>query len=128
MRFLLDAGVPDLVAQPFRDAGHHVVLHRDLLPEGSPDELVCRTAVLEDAILVAVDRDMRRIARPYGTPGDIASPRTLDLVSLLCAEWQASSRITQAMTFIENEWRFRESKRARRLWIDIGLHFLRTHR
>jgi hypothetical protein len=32
------------------------------------------------------------------------------------------------MSFIEHEWAITRQKAARRLWIDIGTHYLRTYR
>ena len=83
MRFSPRCGVPDLVAGPLRAAGHEVVLHRELLSDGAPDDLVCRTAIIEAAVLVAIDRDMRRLAKPYGSPTGSGLFETLHLVSLV---------------------------------------------
>ncbi len=66
LRTFLDAGVPDSVARMLQEYGHFVILHRDALSEGSSDDLVCATALANDAILVAIDADMKRLAKQYG--------------------------------------------------------------
>lgn len=40
MRLLIDENVPDSVAQFFLERGHEVVFARDLLPRGTPDQVV----------------------------------------------------------------------------------------
>jgi hypothetical protein len=39
----LDAGCPDSVGQTFKVHKHGVTCHRDVLPEKTPDEIVCLT-------------------------------------------------------------------------------------
>jgi predicted nuclease of predicted toxin-antitoxin system len=58
--------VPDSVARVFRDNGHHTILYREVLPERMPDDAVCTTALLNDAILVAIDPDMKQFAKRFG--------------------------------------------------------------
>ena len=62
----LDAGVPDSVGQVFKESGHTVIFYRDALPEGAKDEVVCATALKNNAILVAIDGDMKQLAKRYG--------------------------------------------------------------
>ncbi len=70
LRLFLDAGVPDSVGEAFKAAGHEVLLHRDHLPEKSPDALVCTVSELNDCILVAFDGDMKQIAKQHGMSGN----------------------------------------------------------
>jgi len=72
-RVLLDASAPDSVGAVFSKRGHTVILHREVLVEATPDEVVCAAALVNDAILVALDNDMARIVKRYGnTPGILA--------------------------------------------------------
>ncbi|MGN6548777.1 MAG: DUF5615 family PIN-like protein [Pararhizobium sp.] len=128
LRLLLDAGVPDSVGRSFRDVGHTVILHRDVLDDGAPDTLVCVTALKNESILVAIDGDMKRLTAPkrFG-PQDDRFAR-LNLIKLSCGEVQAANRIAQAMSFIELEWSISQQKVARRLWLEITNSHMVTHR
>jgi predicted nuclease of predicted toxin-antitoxin system len=66
----LDAGVPNSVGRALAETGYEVLFHRDVLPDETPDEVVCVTAVENKAVLVAVDNDMKQLAKQHGvTPG-----------------------------------------------------------
>ena len=126
LRVFLDEGVPDAVGRAFRGFGHEVILHREALAAGVPDPLVCAAAQANDAILVAYDKDMKKIARRRGVgAGRFAR---LSLIHLQCPEPTAASRIEQAMSFIEHEWSVSSTPDARRLYVEIGAGFLRTNR
>jgi len=128
MTMLLDAGVPDSVGQVLTSSGHDVIHHRDVLPERTADIVVAQTALHAGAILVAIDNDMKQIAQKYGmTPHGDRFDR-LSLIRLCCGEVISAKRVEQALSFIEHEWRFARQKRARRMWIDVGQHLLRTNR
>ena len=62
MRILLDQNVPDSVAAVFEDRGHTVLYLRDVLAPDSPDEIVAAFSEAEDAVLVSLDGDFKRIA------------------------------------------------------------------
>ena len=93
----------------------------------TPDNLVAAAALANDAILVAIDGDMRQLARRYGASHGSDRFSRLSLIHLSCNEVLAAKRIEQAMTFIEHEWSVSREKSARRMWVDIGQHFLRSH-
>jgi hypothetical protein len=71
---------------------------------------------------------MNQMARRYGVTPKGDRFATLNVIRLCCNEVLASKRLAQAMTLIENEWSFAEGKTARRLWIDVAAHFIRTNR
>ena len=128
LRTFLDAGVPDSVGRIFSDAGHSVIYHREALDDGVADEVVCATALANDAILVAIDGDMKRIAKRYGMTPQNERFQRLNVIRLCCNEPLAAKRVVQALSLIQHEWNYSQEKTARRLWIDIGPHFIRTHR
>ncbi len=78
--------------------------------------------------LIAVDPDLKRLVRRFGSSPENASFKSLNLIWLSCGPVMAMKRIEQAMSFIEHEWEFACRKRARRLWIDIGPHRMATYR
>jgi len=128
IRALLDAGVPDSVGHVLAEAGHDVIYHRDILPERTPDVTVAATALENDAVLVAIDHDMRQIAQKYGMAARGGRFDRLSLIRLCCEEVLSAKRLAHAMSFVEFEWDFRARKAARRMWVEIGPHHLRTNR
>lgn len=128
LKVFLDAGVPDSVGRVFSDYGYTVIYHRNALPEGSADEVVCATALANNAILVAIDGDMKQLAKRYGvTPqGDRFSK--LNIIRLCCNEVLAAKRLGQALSLIDHELQFSKAKTSRRMWVDVLPHQLRTHR
>ena len=127
---LLDEGTPVPVANPFARNGHRVIHFHEVLRrgEGVKDDVVATMALQNDAALIAVDPDLRRLVRRFGSSPDHARFKSLNLIWLSCGPVMATKRIEQAMSFIEHEWEFACRKRARRLWIDIGLHKMTSHR
>ncbi len=125
---LLDEGTPVLAAQPFLTRNHKVIYHSDVLVSGSKDEIVVATAIVNKAALIAVDLDMKRFVRRFGSPNVSEKYQKLDLIFVGCNETLAAKRLEHAMSFIEHEWQVRCGKLARRLWVDVGAHRLSTYR
>jgi predicted nuclease of predicted toxin-antitoxin system len=126
LRFFLDEGVPDSVARTLRDAGHEAILLRESgIQRGSPDQLVCAYAEVTEAILVALDADMKKLAQGHGAGA--GRFKRLNLVKLSCPEPQAAKRVREALSLILHEWNLGEP-RERRLHIEIGISVIRTFR
>ncbi len=125
MKFLLDAGVPHSVGVSFQETGHKVIFYNEVLPEKASDLQVCETALANDAILVAIDQDMRRIANRFGI-----NPRyqKLSLLHIGCNEVMASKRVRQAIDLIDMEWSFKLQKPSRRLWFEVTGQYFKTVR
>jgi predicted nuclease of predicted toxin-antitoxin system len=125
---LLDEGTPVSAADPFYARNHGVIPFADALEPGSKDDLVAWTAIQNNAALIAVDNDMKRLVRRFGVPNDNPRYPSLHLISISCGEVLAAKRIEHAMSFIEHEWRVACEKKARRLWVDIAPHRLTSCR
>lgn len=69
LRFLLDEGVPHSVGRYLESRGHEVIYFDAALMPGSPDVLVAKTAEANDAILIALDGDMKALAKRAGIGG-----------------------------------------------------------
>lgn len=111
-----------------RRHGHTVIQHRSVLIRGAPDNVVCAAAIANDAILIAIDNDMKQLAKRYGvTPRGERFP-SLNIIRLCCREALASKRLMQASSLILHEWDYARAKAARRLWVDIHPHFIRSNR
>lgn len=126
LRIALDEGVPNSVGFAFKDAGHKVIFLNNTITRGTSDILVCAFAALNEAILVAIDGDMRQIARGYGVSN--GQYKNLNLIKLSCAETVAASRVKLFMTLIEHEWHVAGGTTGRRLFVDIGDTVVRTYR
>ena len=57
MRFLLDNDVPDVVARVLIEAGHEVLLLRNVIPKSSSDSVVLDHAVANGLLLITCNRD-----------------------------------------------------------------------
>jgi hypothetical protein len=126
LRLILDEGVPADVGKMFESHGHEIILFDEVVRRGSVDTLVCMAAQANDAILVAFDGDMREIAKRHGISHDRFS--RLNLIKFTCPEPMAHKRLDFAMSFIEHEWVISDAKAARRLYVEISTHVLRSYR
>lgn len=118
LRFFLDEGVPRAVGKRLLQEGHDVIYLQDAVATGSPDQLVCAVAQANEAILVALDGDMKQLAKRHGI-GQLRY-RKLSLLKLSCRETRAVERIGLAMSLIEHEWNFSAGCSDRRIFIEIG--------
>lgn len=126
LKVFLDEGVPDSVGHIFAEAGHQVIFLRDAIAPGAPDQLVCAASEANEAILVALDGDMRAIAQRRGIGQ--RRFRRLSLIKLSCRETKAAERVRSAMSLIEHEWLVAMEAVDRRLFIEIGNDVIRTVR
>jgi predicted nuclease of predicted toxin-antitoxin system len=126
LRVFTDEGVPDSVGDCFASCGHHVIRLREAVATGSPDPLVCAAAEANDAILVALDGDMRALAQRRGIGQRWF--RTLSLIKISCKITRANDRVKAAMSLIENEWLYSADQADRRLFMEIGSDVIRTFR
>ena len=128
LKFALDEGVPNAVGRALQTAGHKVIFLNkgDLVPRGAKDSLVCAFAILNDVILVAMDGDMRAIARGAGITGSVYAK--LNLLKLSCLETEAATRVNAAMTLIEHEWHVGAGAANRRLFVEILTSVIRSNR
>jgi predicted nuclease of predicted toxin-antitoxin system len=125
---LLDEGTPVLSANPFLSRGYQVIHHAEVLESGASDEIVAAMAILNNAALIAVDLDMKRLVRRFGSPSNGPKFKKLDLIFIGCDAVMAEKRLEHAMSFVENEWSVRCEKAARRMWVNIDSHRLTTYR
>ena len=128
LRFALDEGVPNAVGQILEEARHYVIyLNKGtLVPRGAKDEIVSAFAVLNGLILVAIDGDMKAIAKAHGATNSIYAK--LNLLQLSCEPPAAAARVKMALTLIEHEWHVNEHADGRRLFVDIRTSLIRTMR
>jgi predicted nuclease of predicted toxin-antitoxin system len=123
---LLDEGVPAQVADVFSTYGHTIISFESVLTPGVADELVCAAAIANAALLVAYDNDMKQYVRRRGQGPDRF--RNLHLLKFNCPEPMAAARLESAMSMIVNEWVVAHEKVARRVYVEINTHDIRTFR
>jgi predicted nuclease of predicted toxin-antitoxin system len=92
----------------------------------SSDHLVCAIADINDAILVALDGDMKRIAQGHGVGS--GKYLKLGLIKLSCFEPDAAARVQTAMSLIEHEWNAAAGTTGRRIFIEISDRVIRSFR
>ncbi len=126
LRFFLDEGVAISVGKFLETQKHEVVYFHEAATKGSPDQLVCTIAEINDAILVAHDGDMRAFARKAGVSNN--RYKSLSLLKLSCSEPMAIQRIKEALPLIEFEWVKSGNVRKRRIFFEVGKSFMKTNR
>lgn len=124
----MDEGAPAPAAEPFKKAGHSVIEFGEILASGSRDRVVADGAIANNAVLLAVDRDMKQMAKRFGSPTDTGRFDGLHILFVCCGPKIAVDRLGQCMTLIEHEWRHACDKKARRFWIEISNHWVKSYR
>jgi predicted nuclease of predicted toxin-antitoxin system len=126
LKFLADNCVPDSVGRALTEAGHEVILLRDILPTNSPDPLVASVAELNGAILVSFDKDFKTLAPRIGIGQQRF--RKLSRIAFRCGEPEAAKRLRVALGLIEFEWTAAQTASDKRVIIEIGPTYIRTVR
>jgi len=126
LRIFIDQCVPDSAGRAFKEHGHEVTYLREKIATNSPDPLVAAVAEANEAILVSLDADFKRIARRHGVGK--RDFRRLSLIKLSCRESRCYQRISDAMSLILHEWNVAQEGRDRRLFMEIMDNVIRTIR
>jgi predicted nuclease of predicted toxin-antitoxin system len=126
LRFFLDNCVPDSVGKMLEAAGHVVILMREQMAPDSSDPVVAMASEINDAILVTSDKDFRAVAPRVGVGRNRF--KRLSRLQICCPEFQAAKRIEVALSMIEHEWRVMQTGPDKRMIIEVGLSYIRTHR
>jgi predicted nuclease of predicted toxin-antitoxin system len=127
MRFILDENVAASVARMLSEHGFEVANIKELIPEGSVDQLVAFVAEDSHAVLVTSDGDFKKIA-PRIPDGQRKRFRELSRIWLRCNEYQAAERIAKAMSFIQSEFSIAQESRDCRMILCIGQSYIRSER
>ncbi|TGV61035.1 hypothetical protein EN784_01140 [bacterium M00.F.Ca.ET.141.01.1.1] len=127
MKFLLDEGVPVSVGRVLEDAGHEVIFFmKSGLTKGTPDAVVCSAAQSSNAILVAADADMKKLAKGHGvTPAQF---KKMGLVRFECPKPMTTHRIKVALSLIEHEHTKVDGTICARLFVVISEGAIRSYR
>ncbi len=127
MKFLLDEGVPVSVGSILEKNGHEVIFFDNSgLAKGTPDPVVCAAAQSHEAVLIAADHDMKRLAKGHGIT--TARFKKLGLVRFECRKPNCAERIETAISLIEHEWVKVADGVCDRLFVVISETTIRTYR
>lgn len=124
---MLDENVAMSAKRYLLGTDHQVEFIRDLVPEGSVDQLVAFVAEDQGAVLVSHDGDFQKIA-PRIPDGQSARFKKLSRIWLRCNEFQSALRLEKAMSMIETEFDIAQESKDRRMLIWIGKTYIRTER
>jgi predicted nuclease of predicted toxin-antitoxin system len=127
MRFVLDENIPAPVLGALIEKFHEAKSITDLVPGGSPDQLVAAAAEEDGSILVSHDRDFRRIA-PRVMDGQQRRFRRLSIVHMDCAAPRIVQRLVYNLPVIAFELEERRHMRDGRLIIAIRTEMVHIHR
>ena len=97
--------------------GHEVIYLEDALAKGSSDQLVATSAQENEAVLIAFDGDMKKLAQGYGVSK--SRYKTLSIIKMNCDEPSAAIRIHKELYLIESEWERNNHSGKRRLFVEI---------
>ena len=103
-----------------------MLYHQDWLPRGTPDPAVAETAIANEAVYVAQDRDAKQLAKKDRSKG--TRLERMQLLHLRCEGPMAAKRVEYLMDLIEYEWRESQKKKASRFFVEIGKHYFKTFR
>mgnify|MGYP001591866913 CR=1 FL=1 len=127
MRLLIDENVPDSVAQFFSDRGHEIVFARDLLPRGTPDQVIAALGNELDSIIVSWDQDLLGLVSraPVGTRRTL---RSLGRITYRCRYPNGRRRTEELIDWIEFEFAQVQRRRDRRMLVQVGDSYFRIER
>jgi predicted nuclease of predicted toxin-antitoxin system len=100
---------------------------REKIATNTPDPLVAAVAQANQAVLVTMDADFKKIVTRTG----IGAKRykTLSLIRFeKCRESRAAERLLSALSLIEHEWKVGRGNADRRMFVVICPEVIRTHR
>jgi predicted nuclease of predicted toxin-antitoxin system len=126
LSFFLDEGIPDSIGELLEQRGHVVTYGNRTLLRSAEDQVVCSAALTADAILVAADHDMKRIARDHGVQG--GRFKSLSLIKLSCRAPDAATKVEEALSLIEHEWLCGDGRNGRRIWFELQPKVIRIVR
>lgn len=118
MKFFLDEGAPRGIGVRLEAAGYEVIWFDEAASHSDPDTVVAAVAMENDAVLVAVDRDMRTLAKGVGVSN--RRFKTLNLLHFKSKEAIALRRVDAVVPYVDLRWKLSQSVKGRRLWVEVS--------
>lgn len=117
MKFFLDEGAPAGIADTLEEAGFTVIRFHEAASPGDADPIVAQIAMANEAVLVAVDRDMRELAKGAGVSK--SRYKTLNLLHFRSKAAIALGRVDEALPYIRLRLDLTTKTKERRLWVEV---------
>ena len=128
MHLLVDENVPDSVAQFFKERGHTVTLVRDILPRGTPDQIVALVGDELRAVIVTWNhKDFKRLASRIPEKGR-QQFRNLGRITFRCSEAHGRQRLEALIEWVEFEYGQAQKTPDKRMMLEIGESYYRSNR
>jgi predicted nuclease of predicted toxin-antitoxin system len=125
MKFFLDEGVPKQIGDELKSNGFYVIPFVEAAVPGTPDNVVADIAIANEAVLVAVDRDMREIAKALGVSK--SRYKRLSLLAFRCREPDAIRRLSVAIPYIQLQLKLTKNNQGRRLFIEVFANSVKVY-
>jgi hypothetical protein len=120
MLFLADENVPDEVVEFFRARGHDVRKAREELYKGASDRHVVEsTNELAATVLTWNVKDFDRLVARRPPDGNQQRWRHVSAIYFSCKEPRAVRRLVQLINLVEFEYKYAETRRDHRVFINI---------
>ncbi len=126
MRFFADHCVMESVCRLLERRGHEVIRLKDKLPIDAPDPVVARLSEAQEAILLTLDKDFKKIA-PRIPKNAKNRFKKLSRVQLECHP-NMEKRVLATLDLIEFEWEQAQKRSDKRLHMVIRKGSITTHR
>ncbi|MEM6277787.1 MAG: DUF5615 family PIN-like protein [Pseudomonadota bacterium] len=119
MKFFLDEGVLVLLGTVLADEGFEVIPFSEGASKGSSDTVVAEAAIANDAVLVAMDRDMRSLAKAMGVSR--ARFKKLSLLLFRVDAVSSLARVRDAVPYIRLRLELTQAVDfdGRRMWVEV---------
>ncbi len=128
MLLLIDENTPDSVARFFRERGHQVTLVRDILPRGTPDQIVALVGDELHAVVVTWNhKDFKRLVSRI-PEGGRRRFRNLGRITFRCSEAHGRQRLEELIEWVEFEYVQAQKSPDKRMMLEIGETYYRSNR
>jgi predicted nuclease of predicted toxin-antitoxin system len=127
VRIVVDADVPNSVAEFFQRRGHEVIFSREVLLPESKDPLVARLAADQGAVLVTWNRkDFLALAKRRRGPHGAYTYAGMHLITFdACSHPEGLQRLQALIEEIETAYERRVAQRHQRLVAIIGRTYIK---
>jgi len=102
--FFTDQNVPDSVGKFILSSGHDLTRLRDVMVTTTADPVIAAACSQSGHVLVSHDKDFRQTAKRLNIT-QRQYLNSLHRILLACPEPIGASRMTDALSLIESEWR-----------------------
>jgi predicted nuclease of predicted toxin-antitoxin system len=127
--FLTDESIPDSVGDVLQEHGFNVYRTRDLVAPGTSDAIIARLSDERGTILIVNDRHYKGNFSPMTRSAiSLRRLRRLHRIEMRCREVHMARRIEELLSATEFEYARFQEREDKRMYLEIGESFWRSHR